>query len=209
MSLSCLLAPSDLGVPMICYTDVVYNRWGGICRCEKQLMKDLKYVHALSLVPEGHIGGIHENIRKAVQAHVASHYGLMKGADERVTDLLKNNAYIYPANTKDAFFNDKLAVGVKWHGHLTSTFEDHPDKAELPVAMVVLASTVVCSIIMQYSTDFNSEIVLNGIFKASKCKYHVFMHSLYKTVYGSKRKTEEPDAADSLMFLDIEGMVEE
>lgn len=26
---------------------------------------------------------------------------------------------------------------------------------------------------------------------------------------GSKRKTEEPDAADSLMFLNIEGMVEE
>ncbi|KAG2060508.1 hypothetical protein BDR06DRAFT_966990 [Suillus hirtellus] len=202
----------------------------------KQLMKDVKY-------PEGHIGTIRRNIRKAVQAHVASHYGLMKGADNRVMDLLKNNAYIYPVNMKgdliqtkpfqvpaildiieDAFFSDKLTAGVKWHDHLTSTIDDHPDEAELPVVMVALASAVVCSIIMQYSSkkfdrDFNLDMyggiywtlvgMLNGIFKASKHKFHVLMHSLYKSVYGSKRKTEEPSAADSLMFLDIDGMAED
>lgn len=137
-------------------------------------------VIAIHLQPEGHIGGIRTNIRKAAQVHVASHYGLMKGANERVADLLKNNAYIYPANTKvhlpcilswswlshtlqgdpiwtklfqlpailntieDAFFNDKLTAGVKWHGHLTSTFEDHPNEAELPITMVVFAITAVC-----------------------------------------------------------------
>ncbi|KAG1839582.1 hypothetical protein F4604DRAFT_1835203 [Suillus subluteus] len=132
--------------------------------------------------PEGRIGTICGNVRKAAQAHVASHYGLTKGADERVTDLLKNKAYIYPVNTKgdpiqtkpfqapaildtieDAFFSDELAVGVKWHDHLTSTVDDHPDEVELPVAMVALASAAVCSVIMQYSSekfdrDFNSEM---------------------------------------------------
>ncbi|KIK34138.1 hypothetical protein CY34DRAFT_98516, partial [Suillus luteus UH-Slu-Lm8-n1] len=116
----------------------------------KRLMKDVKYVRALSSVPEGRIGTIRGNVRKAAQAHVASHYGLMKGADDRVADLLKNNAYIYPVNAKgdpirtkpfqapaildtieDAFFSDELAAGVKWHDHLTSTIDDHPDKVEL------------------------------------------------------------------------------
>ncbi|KAG1765367.1 hypothetical protein EDD22DRAFT_951186 [Suillus occidentalis] len=199
----------------------------------KRLMKDAKYVHALASVPEGRIGTIHGNVRKAAQAHVASHYGLTKGADDRVADLLKNNAYIYPVNvkrqqfwtqSKDAFFSDELAAGVKWHDHLTSTIDDHPDELELPVAMVALASAAVCSVIMQYSSekfdqDFNSDMysgiyrtlvgMLNGIFKASERKFHVLVHSLYKSVYGSKRKTEEPCAADSLMFLDIDGMAEE
>lgn len=84
----------------------------------KRLMKDAKYVRALSSVvcvscclefttvisthlqPEGRIGTIRGNVRKAAQAHVASHYGLTKGADDRVADLLKNNAYIYPVNAK-------------------------------------------------------------------------------------------------------------
>ncbi|KAG2078737.1 hypothetical protein BDR04DRAFT_1112872 [Suillus decipiens] len=206
----------------------------GLVEVRKQLAKDLKY-------PEGCIASIHANVRKAVQVHVASHYGLTKGADKRVADLLKNNAYIYPANTKgdpirtkpfqsmailntikDAFFSDKLAAGVKWHNHLTSIIEDHPDEAELPVAMVALASTAVCFICLlpqKYDRDFNSELyggiyrtlvgMLNGIFKASEHKFHVLVHSLYKTVYGLKHKTEEPGAAKSLMFLDIEGMVEE
>lgn len=209
----------------------------------KRLTKDAKYVRALASVPEGRIGTIRGNVRKAAQAHVASHYGLTKGADDRVADLLKNNAYIYPVNAKgdpirtkpfqapaildtieDAFFSDELAAGVKWHDHLTSTIDDNPDELELPVAMVALASAAVCSIIMQYSSekfdrDFNSDMyggiyrtlvgVLNGIFKASERKFHVLVHSLYKSVYGSKRKTEEPSAADSLMFLDIAGMAEE
>ncbi|KAG1851900.1 hypothetical protein F4604DRAFT_1959113 [Suillus subluteus] len=128
----------------------------------KWLTKDVKYVRALSSVPEGRIGTI--------------------CADERVTDLLKNKAYIYPVNAKgdpirtklfqapvildtieDAFFSDELAAGAKWHDHLTSTVDDHPDEVELPVAMVALASAVVCSVIMQYSSekfdqDFNSEM---------------------------------------------------
>ncbi|KAG1847437.1 hypothetical protein C8R48DRAFT_779159 [Suillus tomentosus] len=209
----------------------------------KRLTKDAKYVRALSSVPEGRIGTIRGNVRKVAQAHVASHYGLTKGADDRVADLLKNNAYIYPVNAKgdlirtkpfqapaildtieDAFFSDELAAGVKWHDHLTSTIDDHPDEVELPVAMVALASAAVCSVIMQYSSekfdrDFNSDMyggiyrtlvgMLNGIFKASERKFHVLVHSLYKSVYGSKRKTEEPSAADSLMFLDIDGMAED
>ncbi|KAG1738095.1 uncharacterized protein EDB91DRAFT_1347702 [Suillus paluster] len=209
----------------------------------KRLMKDAKYVCALSLVPEGRIGTIRRNVRKAAQAHVASHYGLTKGADDRVKDLLKNNAYIYPVNAKgdpirtkpfqvpaildtieDAFFSDELAAGVKWHDHLTSTIDDHPEEVELPVAMVALASAAVCSVIMQYSSekydqDFNSDMygriyrtlvgLLNGIFKTSERKFHVLGHSLYMSVYGSKRKTEEPSAAESLMFLDIDGMAEE
>ncbi|KAG1729536.1 uncharacterized protein EDB91DRAFT_1085749 [Suillus paluster] len=87
--------------------------------------------------------------------------------------------------------------------------------------MVALASTAVCSVIMQYSSkkynrNFNSEMyggiyrtlvgVLNGIFQASERKFHVLVHGLYKSVHGSKRKTDEPGAAKSLMFLDIEGM---
>ncbi|KAG0692584.1 hypothetical protein DFH29DRAFT_1084643 [Suillus ampliporus] len=209
----------------------------------KRLAKDPKYVRALSSVPKGRIGSIRGNVRKAAQAHVASHYQLMKGADERVAELLKNNAYIYPVNTKgdlirtkpfqapavldtieDAFFSDELAAGLKWHDHLTSTLEDHPDEVELPVAMVALASAAVCSVIMQYSSekydrDFNSEMyggiyrtlvgVLNGIFQASERKFHVLVHALYKSVHGSKRKTDEPGAAESLMFLDIEGMADE
>ncbi|KAG1736275.1 hypothetical protein EDD22DRAFT_852275 [Suillus occidentalis] len=181
--------------------------------------------------PEGRIGTIRGNVRKAAQAHVASHYGLTKGADDRVADLLKNNAYIYPVNVKgdpirtkpfqapaildtieDAFFSDELAAGVKWHDHLTSTIDDHPDELELPVAMVALASAAYSS--EKFDRDFNSDMysgiyrtlvgMLNGIFKASERKFHVLVHSLYKSVYGSKRKTEEPCAADSLMFLDID-----
>lgn len=53
-----------------------------------------------ALQPEGQIGSIRGNVRKAAQAHVATHYGLTKGADERVSHLLKNNAYIYPVNAK-------------------------------------------------------------------------------------------------------------
>jgi hypothetical protein len=71
----------------------------------KCLTKDVKYVHTLASVvcvscwlefttiistdfqPDGRIGTIRRNIRKAAQAHVASHYGLTKGADDRVTDL--------------------------------------------------------------------------------------------------------------------------
>ncbi|KAG1729322.1 uncharacterized protein EDB91DRAFT_1085767 [Suillus paluster] len=195
----------------------------------KRLTKDAKY-------PEGRIGTIRGNVRKAAQAHVASHYGPMKGADERVADLLKNKAYIYPVNAKgdpirtkpfqapaildtikDAFFSDELTVGVKWHDHLTSTIDDHPDEVELPVAMVALASAAYSS--EKFDRDFNSDMyggiyrtlvgMLNGIFEASKRKFHVLVHSLYKSVYGSKRKTEKPNTADSLMFLDIEGMAEE
>ncbi|KAG1736442.1 uncharacterized protein EDB91DRAFT_1250064 [Suillus paluster] len=142
--------------------------------CEKTAYKGCE--------PEGHIGTIRGNVRKAAQAHVASHYGLTKGADERVADLLKNKAYIYPVNVKgdpirtkpfqalvildtieDALFSDKLAAGVKWHDHLTSTIDDHPDEVELPVVMVALASAAVCSVIMQYSSekfdrDFNSDM---------------------------------------------------
>jgi hypothetical protein len=84
----------------------------------KRLMKDAKYVRALASVvcvscwlefttiistdfqPDGHIGTICGNVRKAAQAHVTSHYGLTKGANDRVADLLKNNAYIYPINAK-------------------------------------------------------------------------------------------------------------
>jgi hypothetical protein len=44
---------------------------------------------------------------------------------------------------EDAFFSDELAAGVKWHDHLTSTIDDHPDKVELPVVMVALASAAV------------------------------------------------------------------
>ncbi|KAG1893091.1 uncharacterized protein F5891DRAFT_1208123 [Suillus fuscotomentosus] len=71
----------------------------------------------------------------------------------------------------------------------------------------------------KFDRDFNSDMyggiyrtlvgMLNGIFKASERKFHVLVHSLYKSVYGSKRKTEEPSAADSLMFLDIDGMAED
>ncbi|KAG1738097.1 uncharacterized protein EDB91DRAFT_1347703 [Suillus paluster] len=125
---------------------------------------------------------------------------------------------------EDAFFSDELAAGLKWHDDLTSTLEDHHDEVELPVAMVALASAAVCSVIMQYSSekydrDFNLEMyggiyrtlvgVLNGIFQASERKFHVLVHGLYKFVHGSKRKTDEPGAAESLMFLDIEGMADE
>ncbi|KAG1814495.1 hypothetical protein EV424DRAFT_1414108 [Suillus variegatus] len=124
----------------------------------------------------------------------------------------------------DAFFNDELGAGVKWHDHLTSILDDHPEEVELPVAMVALASAAVCSVIMQYSSekydrDFNSDMyggiyrklvgVLNAIFQTSQRKFHVLVHSLYKSVYGSKRKADEPSAAETLMFLDIEGMAEE
>ncbi|KAG1828865.1 hypothetical protein EV424DRAFT_1536324 [Suillus variegatus] len=199
--------------------------WGGIHRCEKTAyegskLTTLTMVIAIHLQPEGHIGGIRTNIRKAAQVHVASHYGLMKGANERVADLLKNNAYIYPANTKvhlpsilntieDAFFNDKLTAGVKWHGHLTSTFEDHPNEAELPITMVVFAITAVCSIIMQYSTEKYDQDFNSGMYGRIYQTLVSILNGIFKTVYGSKRKTEEPDAADSLMFLNIEGMVEE
>ncbi|KAG2156983.1 hypothetical protein DEU56DRAFT_750205 [Suillus clintonianus] len=99
--------------------------------------------------PKDHIGTIH-----------ASYYGPTKGADDRVVNLLKNNAYIYPVNIKrdpnqtklfqvpaildtieDAFFSDELAVEVKWHDHLTLTIDDYSDEVELPIVMVALAST--------------------------------------------------------------------
>ncbi|KIK32066.1 hypothetical protein CY34DRAFT_111126, partial [Suillus luteus UH-Slu-Lm8-n1] len=173
-------------------------------------------VYSNSGKPEGRISYLYLNVQKAVEAHVASHYGLTKGMDEKVAELLKNNVFIYPLNSKgepthskpfqapaildtlaDAFFSDDTGAGVKFHDSLTSILEDHPDKFELPVAMVALAGAAVCSVIMHYSSekydrDFNSDLyggiyktlvsTLNSIFKNSKCKFHVLMHSLYMTV---------------------------
>ncbi|KAG1789962.1 uncharacterized protein HD556DRAFT_1243016 [Suillus plorans] len=174
-----------------------------------RLMKDAKYVRALASVPEGRISHFRNNVRKVAQAHVASHYGLIKGADTKVADLLKKNMFIYPVNSKpyqapaildtiaEAFFVDNASVGVKFHEKLVSTVEDRLDERELPVAMVALAGTAVRSVIMQYSSekydrDFNCELysgiyktlvgILNGIFDTSERKYHVLMHSVYKTV---------------------------
>ncbi|KAG1874047.1 hypothetical protein C8R48DRAFT_669676 [Suillus tomentosus] len=198
-----------------------------------RLMKDAKYVQALASVPEGCISHFLNNVRQVAQAHVASHYGLIKGADTKVTDLLIKNMFIYPVNSKapaildtivEAFFVDDTSVGVKFHEKLVSTVEDHPDERELPVAMVALTGTVVRSIIMQYSSekfnhDFNCELysgiyktlvgILNGIFDTSERKYHVLMHSVYKTVYGSKANVVCNIETDKvLMFLDIDAMPE-
>ncbi|KAG2745843.1 hypothetical protein P692DRAFT_20740528 [Suillus brevipes Sb2] len=210
---------------------------------KSRLTKDAKYVRALALVPEGRISYLRLNVRKAAEAHVASHYGLTKGMDEKVAELLKNNVFIYPLNSKgeptrskpfqapaildtlaDAFFGDDTGAGVKFHDSLTSILEDHPDEVELPVAMVALAGAAVCSVIMRYSSekydrDFNSDLyggiyktlvsTLNSIFKNSERKFHVLMHSLYMTVYGSKRSKVDPDTDATLMFLDIDAMAED
>lgn len=166
--------------------------------------------------PEGRINYLHLNVQKAAEAHVASHCGLTKGMDEKVAELLKNNVFIYPLNSK-----------VQWqqiHDSLTSILEDHPDEVELPVAMVALAGAAVCSVIMRYSSekydrDFNSDLyggiyktlvsMLNSIFKNSERKLHVLMYSLYMTVYGSKRSKVDPDTDATLMFLDIDAMAED
>jgi hypothetical protein len=66
------------------------------------------------------------------------------------------------------------------------------------VVLTLSSLLQVCSIIMRYSSDlkydrdFNSELyggiyktlvgTLNSIFKTSERKFHVLMHSLYKTV---------------------------
>lgn len=50
--------------------------------------------------PEGRINYLHLNVQKAAEAHVASHCGLTKGMDEKVAELLKNNVFIYPLNSK-------------------------------------------------------------------------------------------------------------
>ncbi|KAG1866358.1 hypothetical protein C8R48DRAFT_672113 [Suillus tomentosus] len=210
---------------------------------KSRLMKDAKYVQALALVPEGRISYLRLNVQKAAEAHIASHYGLTKGMDEKVVELLKNNVFIYLLNSKgkptcsklfqasaipdtlaDAFFSDDTGAGVKFHDSLTSILEDHPDEVELPVAMVALAGAAVCSIIMHYSSekydrDFNSDLyggiyktlvsTLNSIFKNSERKFHVLMHSLYMTVYGSKCSKVDPDTDTILMFLNIDAMAED
>lgn len=51
---------------------------------------------------------------------------------------------------EDAFFNDELGAGVKWHDHLMSILDDHPEEVELPVAMVALASAVVSQSLWLY-----------------------------------------------------------
>ncbi|KAG2107645.1 uncharacterized protein F5147DRAFT_774089 [Suillus discolor] len=188
-----------------------------------RLMKDAKY-------PKGRISHFRNN-------------GLIKGADMKVTDLLKKKMFIYPVNSKDepirskpyqapaildtiaeAFFVDDTSVGVKFHEKLVSTVEDRPDERELPVAMVALTGTAVRSVIMQYSSekydrDFNCELysgiyktligILNGIFDTSERKYHVLMHSVYKTVYGSKANVVcNLETDEALMFLDIDAMPE-
>ncbi|KAG0698922.1 hypothetical protein DFH29DRAFT_1016389 [Suillus ampliporus] len=182
------------------------------------------------IMPKGRIGSICGNIRKAVQAHVASHYQLMKGADKRVAELLKNNAYIYPVNTKVRTMLIFAIIGVDsaLQGDLIQTkpfqvpavldtikdtffsgeLADHPDEVELPVAMVALASATVCSVIMQYSSEkydrnFNSEMY-DGIYQTL-----VGMLNRHFSGHGSKCKTDEPGTAESLMFLDIEGMADE
>ncbi|KAG2366145.1 hypothetical protein BDR07DRAFT_1373845 [Suillus spraguei] len=56
----------------------------------------------------------------------------------------------------EAFFSNELAAGLKWHDHLTSILDDHPDELELPVAMVALTSAAYSS--EKYDRDFNSEM---------------------------------------------------
>ncbi|KAG2029851.1 hypothetical protein BDR03DRAFT_1017828 [Suillus americanus] len=189
----------------------------------------------------GCISHFRNHVRKVAQAHVASHYGLTKGADTKVVDLLKKNMFIYPVNSKDelihskpykapvildtigdAFFGDDTSMGTKFHEKFVSTVEDRLDEQELPVAMVALAGTAVCSIIMQYwskkyNCDLNCELysgiyktlvgILNGIFEMSERKYHVLMHSIYKTVYGLKvNMVCDLETDEALMFLDIDAM---
>ncbi|KAG1773501.1 hypothetical protein EDD22DRAFT_946924 [Suillus occidentalis] len=193
---------------------------------KSHLMKDLKYVQALASVPEGCISHFRNHVRKVAQVHVASHYGLMKGADTKVADLLKKNMFIYPVNSKDepicskpykapaildtigdAFFGDDTSMGTKFHEKFVSTVKDR---------------TAVRSVIMQYlsekyNCDFNCELyseiyktlvgILNGIFETSKCKYHVLMHSIYNTVYGLKANIVcDLEIDEALIFLDIDAM---
>ncbi|KAG1740115.1 uncharacterized protein EDB91DRAFT_1082096 [Suillus paluster] len=135
----------------------------------KRLAKDPKY-------PKGRIGSIHRNVRKAAQAHVASHYQLMKGADERVAELLKNNAYIYPVNTKD-----------------------HHDEVELPVAMVALASAAVCFNVCGFVIDIDGSIML---LKYSSEKYdRNFNSEMYGGIYQTL--VQAIVSYLSIKFLDI------
>ncbi|KAG2745429.1 hypothetical protein P692DRAFT_20657383, partial [Suillus brevipes Sb2] len=147
-----------------------------------------RIVFSTSGKPEGRISHFRNHVRKVAQAHVATHYGLTKGADTKVADLLKKNMFIYPVNSKDepirskpykapaildtigdAFFGDDTSMGTKFHEKFVSTVEDRQDERELPVAMVALAGTAVRSVIMQYSSekydrDFNCELY-SGIYK--------------------------------------------
>ncbi|KAG1788596.1 uncharacterized protein HD556DRAFT_1496966 [Suillus plorans] len=169
------------------------------------------------------------NVRKVAQAHVASHYGLIKGADMKVADLLKKNMFMYPVNSKDepirsksyqapaildtiaeAFFVDDASVGVKFHEKLVSTVEDRLDERELPVAMVALAGTAVRSVIMQYSSekydrDFNCELY-SGIYKTLVGILNVCARSIDFLVILLIVCDLETDEA--LMFLDIDAMPE-
>ncbi|KAG2041300.1 hypothetical protein BDR03DRAFT_714633 [Suillus americanus] len=88
--------------------------------------------------------------------------------------------------------------------------------------MVSLTGTAVAALLCntrpkKYDRNFNCELysriyktlvgILNGIFETSERKYHVLMHSIYNTIYGSKvNMVCDPETDEALMFLDIDAM---
>ncbi|KAG2074589.1 hypothetical protein BDR04DRAFT_1115459 [Suillus decipiens] len=144
--------------------------------------------------PEGCISNFHNNVQKFAQAHVASHYDLMKGADTKVTDLLKKNIFIYPVNSKpykaptildtivEAFFGDKTSMTVQMKGSFQWLW------SHLQVHSVIMQY-----LSKKYDHDFNCELYIG----------------IYKTLSSSKANMVCSLEADkALMCLDIDAMPE-
>jgi hypothetical protein len=76
------------------------------------MLRILTTFHCYNPKPEGRISHFRNHVRKVAQAHVASHYGLTKGADTKVADLLKKNMFIYPVNSKVCLPYDCIIVST-------------------------------------------------------------------------------------------------
>ncbi|KAG2034072.1 hypothetical protein BDR03DRAFT_984642 [Suillus americanus] len=131
----------------------------------KRVKHNFDYAVALAGVLEGQLSSFHTNLKKLAHQIMVSHFVLKKGCAEEVEGLIKSHKYIFPTDAKGkalgdqpfcdesmidtiqlSFFDGEDSIGVQSHEDFVSVLDGN-EELELPVAMVCLIATLICSIL--------------------------------------------------------------
>ncbi|KZT24019.1 hypothetical protein NEOLEDRAFT_1148886 [Neolentinus lepideus HHB14362 ss-1] len=199
--------------------------------------KQKEFMKALSNIacPDARISLTHSEVWDAAVGQVVGHYGLVQGCGNHVTNLLKEQQYIFPGNHHTGSINFKepyrhpavLAIAKFIASILSllafsSSLKDR-DEPEILAAMVALASTVIHAAICKWSSgsvvalDFSGnqfasvyhshKINLEHICSMMLNFYHETMSYLFCEARGKSNSGLSEDVEQSaISLMDLSGL---